>query len=88
MNDPFIENFTKVESGYIGKLKTSYIAGSTITENEVVETVKGKGIGTAKRDLSDNFSGIKTITFDTSVPWVTSVPSNTEKITVKINVKE
>lgn len=88
MNAPFIENFTKTDSGYIGKLKTSYVAGSTITENEVVDTVKGKGIGTAKRDLSDNFSGIKTITIDTSVPWVTSVPNNTEKITVKINVKE
>lgn len=88
MNDPFVENFVKTDSGYIGKLKTSYVAGSTITENEVVETVKGKGIGTAKRDISDNFSGIKTITIDTSVPWVTSVPGNTEKITVKINVAE
>ena len=89
MNDPFVENFTKtVDAGFIGKLKTSYVAGSTITENEVVETVKGKGIGTAKRDLSDNFNGIKTITIDTSVPWVTSVPGNTEKITVKIDVEE
>ncbi len=88
MNDPFVENFTKTDAGYIGKLKTSYVAGSTITENEVVETVKGKGIGTAKRDLSDKFRGIKTITIDTSVPWVTSVPGNTEKITVKINVEE
>ena len=88
MNDPFIENFMGTDTGYIGKLKTSYIAGSTITENEVVETVKGKGIGTAKRDLTDNFNGIKSITFDTSVPWVTSVPGNPEKITVKIDVKE
>ena len=88
MKEPFIENFTKTDGGFIGKLKTSYIAGSTITENEVVETVKGKGIGTAKRDLSDNFNGIKTITINTSVPWVTSVPGNTEKITVKINVNE
>lgn len=88
MNDPFIENFTNTDSGYIGKLKTSYIAGSTITENEVVETVKGKGIGSAKRDLSDNFNGIKSITFDTSVPWVTSVPGDTNKITVKIDVEE
>lgn len=88
MNDPFIENFTKTDSGYVGKLKTSYVAGSTITENEVVDTIKGKGIGSAKRDLSDKFRGIKTITIDTSVPWVTSVPGNTEKITVKIDVAE
>lgn len=88
MNDPFVENFTKVESGYIGKLKTNYVSGSTITENEVVETVKGKGIGSAKRDLTDNFKGIKTITIDTSVPWVTAVPNDPEKITVKIDVEE
>ena len=88
MDNPFIENFVKTDTGYIGKLKTSYKAGSTITENEVVDTVKGKGIGSAKRDLTDNFDGIKTITIDTSVPWVTSVPGNTEKITVIINVEE
>ena len=88
MNDPFVENFTKTDSGYTGKLKTSYIAGPTITENDVVEEVKGKGIGTAKRDLSDKFSGIKTITIDTSAPWVSSIPGNPEKITVNIDVEE
>lgn len=88
MNDPFIENFSKTESGYIGKLKTAYVAGSTITENEVVDTVRGKGIGTAKRDLVDSFKGIKTITIDTSAPWVSSVPGNPEKITVNIDTKE
>lgn len=88
MNDPFIENFTKVDNGFIGKLKTVYVSGSTITENEVVDTIKGKGIGSAKRDLTDNFKGIKTITIDTSVPWVTAVPNNAEKITVKIDVEE
>lgn len=88
MNDPFIENFTKVDNGFIGKLKTVYVSGSTITENEVVDTIKGKGIGSAKRDLTDNFKGIKTITIDTSVPWVTAVPNNPEKITVKIDVEE
>ncbi|MBQ3293213.1 hypothetical protein IJG93_02860 [Candidatus Saccharibacteria bacterium] len=88
MNDPFVESFTKVDSGYTGRLKTSYIAGPTVTENDVVEIVKGKGIGTAKRDLADKFKGIKTITIDTSAPWVSSAPSNPEKITVNIDVEE
>ena len=88
MNDPFVENFTKTDNGYVGKLKTSYVAGSTITENDIVDTVKGKGIGTAKRDLTDNFSGIKSINFETSVPWVTSVPGDTNKITVNIKTEE
>ena len=88
MSNPFVESFTKTDSGYTGKLKTSYIAGPTVTENEVVDLVKGKGIGTAKRDLTDKFKGIKTITIDTSAPWVSSVPGNTEKITVNISVEE
>ena len=85
MKDPFIENFSNTDAGYIGKLKTSYVAGSTVTENDVVETAKGKGIGTAKRDISDNFDGIKSIDITTSVPWATSVPGNPDKITVIIN---
>lgn len=85
MKDPFVENFSNTEAGYVGKLKTSYVAGSTVTENDVVETVKGKGIGSAKRDISDKFDGIKSIDISTSVPWVTSVPGNPEKITVVIN---
>ena len=87
MNDPFVENFSQTEAGYVGKLKTSYVAGSTVTENDVVETVKGKGIGTAKRDISDNFDGIKSIDIATSVPWVTSVPGNPDKITVIIKTE-
>jgi hypothetical protein len=87
MKDPFVENFMQTENGYVGKLKTSYVAGSTVTENDVVNTVKGKGIGTAKRDLSDGFDGIKSIDISTSVPWVTSVPGNPEKITVVINTE-
>ncbi|MBR3269734.1 hypothetical protein IKG07_00555, partial [Candidatus Saccharibacteria bacterium] len=85
MKDPFVENFSNTEAGYVGKLKTSYVAGSTVTENDVVETAKDKGIGTAKRDISDHFDGIKSIDISTSVPWVTSVPGNPEKITVIIN---
>lgn len=88
MDNPFVENFVKTDEGYLGKLKTSYRAGSGITENEVVDTIKGKGIGTAKRDLFDNYGGIKTIDIATSVPWVTSIPGNPEKITVIINVEE
>ena len=36
MKNPFIENFLKTDSGYIGKLKTSYTTGSTVTENDIV----------------------------------------------------
>lgn len=88
MNDPFVENFVKTDDGYIGKLKTSYVAGSTITKDDVVDIAKGKPIGTAKKDIESNFDGIKTINITTSVPWVTSIPGDTNKITVNINTEE
>ena len=87
MNDPFVENFLKAESGYTGKLKTSYTSGPKVTENEIVEIVKGKGLGVAQHDLKD-IDGIGAIRIDTSFPWVMSVPNNPDKITVILEVAE
>ena len=88
INEPFIENFMKVDAGYIGKIKATYISGPKVTENGVVEIVRGKGLGSAQHDLKDAFDGISSITFETSFPWVNSVPNNENKITVVINVEE
>ncbi|MBQ6375780.1 hypothetical protein IJJ37_02545 [Candidatus Saccharibacteria bacterium] len=87
MNDPFVENFVKTESGYTGKIKTAYVSGPEVTENSVIEVVKGKGVGTAQHDLSE-INGIGKIKIDTSFPWVSSIPNDPEKITVIINVEE
>ena len=87
MKNPFIENFLKTDSGYIGKLKTSYVAGSTVTENDIVDIAKGKGIGTAKRDLEAKFENVK-FKVEGNLPWVSGVPGNVEKITVNINTQE
>ncbi len=83
LNEPFIENFMNSDSGYIGKLKASYTSGPDITDNDILEVVAGKGFGTAQHDLSE-ISGIGTVTIDGSYPWVTSFPSDTNKITVII----
>ena len=85
IKDPFVENFVKTEAGYTGKLKTSYTSGPKITENDIVETVRGKGIGTAQHDLMD-INGIHNITIKQSYPWVSSVPNDPEKITVFIDI--
>lgn len=87
MKDPFIENFLKADNGYSGKLKTSYKVGPKVTENDVIEMIKGKGLGEAQHDLRD-IEGITSVTIDTSFPWVTSIPGNTNKITVILDVKE
>ena len=88
MNDPFIENFMKAESGYIGKLKTSYVSGPKVSENDIVDVVRGKGVGTAQHDLKDAFDGISKIDISTSFPWVSSIPNDANKITVIMNVEE
>lgn len=87
MRDPFIENFVKIEGGYTGKLKTSYIAGPKITENDVIEIIKGKGLGQAQHDLKD-IDGVASMRIDTSYPWVMSIPGDPNKITVILEVQE
>ena len=90
MNDPFIENFTAVGGGYIGKIKTSFVSGPKVTENDVVNIIKGKGLGEARADLLDAFSGIDSnkTKINVSYPWVFSIPNNPTKITVTIEVEE
>ncbi|MBQ6460944.1 hypothetical protein IJJ36_00710 [Candidatus Saccharibacteria bacterium] len=87
MNDPFIENFTKTDDGYVGKMKTSYVSGPKVTENDIVEMVRGKGTGTAQHDLKDAFDGISSIDIKTSFPWVTSIPNDENKIKVEMNIE-
>lgn len=87
IKDPFIENFMKTDNGYTGKLKTSYITGPKITESDVVELVKGRGLGDAQHSLRD-IDGVSSVRIDASFPWVTSIPNDTNKITVILEVKE
>ena len=89
MNDPFVENFVESSEGFTGKIKTSYTSGPKVTENDIVELVKGRGIGDAQHDLAsiDGISGSK-IRIDKSYPWVTSVPNDANKITVIIEVED
>lgn len=87
MDDPFIENFTKTGNGYIGKLKTSYLVGPKVTDKDVLEMARGKGIGDIQHDLKE-INGVVSVETKTSYPWVMRVPSDTNKITVEIKIKE
>ncbi len=87
MKDPFIENFSGSDDEYSGRLKTSYAVGPKITENDVVEIAKGKGIGDAQHDLKD-IDGVVEVKINTSFPWVSSVPGDSNKITVNLEVKD
>ncbi|MBR2741594.1 hypothetical protein IKD98_02465 [Candidatus Saccharibacteria bacterium] len=87
MNEPFIENFSNNNNGITGKLKASYLTGPKITENDVVEKTRGKGLGEAQHDLRD-IDGISAVTIDKSFPWVMSVPGDANKITVIFEVRD
>ena len=87
LKDPFVESFTKVNGGFAGKLKAVYTTGPEMTENSIIEIVKGKGLGEAQHTLRD-IKGIASVTIDTSFPWVFSVPNDANKITVILKVKD
>ena len=87
IKDPYVENFVKGDSGYAGRLKTTYAVGPKVTESDIVEMIKGKGIGDAQHDLK-NINGVVSVTIDTSYPWVSVVPGDTNKITVNIEMKD
>lgn len=89
MNDPFVENFLETNGGYTGKIKTSYVSGPKVTENDIIEIVKGRGLGDAQHDLA-SIEGINgsSVRIDKSYPWVMSVPNDTNKITVILDVKD
>ncbi len=87
IKDPYIENFVKGDTGYAGRLKTSYAVGPKVTENDIVEMIKGKGLGDAQHDLK-NINGVVDVSIDTSYPWVLAIPGDTNKITVNIEIKD
>ena len=87
MKDPFIESFLKTDNGYNGKLKTSYLTGPKLTNSSVVELIKGRGLGDAQHMLKD-IDGVTEVKIDPSFPWVTSVPNDSNRITVNLEIKD
>ena len=87
IKDPYIENFVKGDTGYAGKLKTTYAVGPKVTDNDILEMIRGKGIGDARHDLS-SINGVTSVTMNGSYPWVNTVPNNSNKITIKIDIKD
>ena len=87
MKDPFIDNFSKSNNGYIGKLKTSYLTGPELSVSKVVDLIKSKGLGDAQHTLKD-ITGVSDVKIEPSYPWVMSVPNDSNKITVNLEIKD
>ena len=56
-------------------------------EEELMDKIRGKGIGDARREISD-INGVSDVRIDASYPWVMAIPGNTNKISVKFEVKD
>ena len=87
MKDPFIDNFSKSSTGYIGKLKTSYLTGPELSVSKIVDMIKGRGLGDAQHVLKD-ISGVTDVKMEGSYPWVMSVPNDSNRITVNLDIKD
>ena len=87
INNFYIENFSGSNGKFSGRLKTNYNVGPKMSESEIVDMVKGKGLGDIQHDLK-NINGVVSVNIETSFPWVSVAPSDSNKITVNLNVKE
>ena len=83
----YIDGFKELDSGFTGKLKAVYFTGPKITESDVVEKVKGKGLGDAQREIRD-IDGVVDAKMDPSYPWVMKVPTDSNRITVTFEIKD
>ena len=87
VRDIYIENISNIKSGATTKLKAQYYLGPKITETEVVDKIKGKGLGDASRTIRDIY-GVSDVKIDPSYPWVMSIPGDSNKVHVSFEVKD
>ena len=87
IKDIYIENIAQIRVGATSKLKAQYYVGPKLTESEVVDKIKGKGLGDAQRELRDIY-GVSDVKMETSYPWVMSVPGDSNKVTVHFEIKD
>jgi len=84
---PFFERYLETDKEITAKLKTTVKTGPDVTEAIVLEKSKGKKIGEVQ-SLIKSINGVQDVTIEKSVPWMSSVPSDENKIEIKISVDE
>ncbi len=86
VSDPRVESFATSGSGYVGKIKTTYLKGPSLVESDIMEKIRGKGLGDAQYELR-RIEGVSEVTVTPSYPWVTHVPSDSSRIDLHANVE-
>ena len=80
----FIDTFKDTGNGtYSGKLKATYRTGPKITEEDVMNKVKGKGLGEVQTMIK-SIKGVKEVKVKSSYFWVVSVPEDPNKISIEL----
>ncbi len=80
----FIDTFKDTGNGtYSGKLKATYRTGPKITEEDVMNKVKGKGLGEVQTMIK-SIKGVKEVKAKSSYFWVVSVPEDPNKISIEL----
>ncbi|MFV0484825.1 MAG: hypothetical protein ACK5MU_01155 [Candidatus Saccharimonadales bacterium] len=85
-NKAFFESFREDSGKYSGKLKSTVQIGPEVTDEMVAEKCLGKKIGEVQTQLK-SINGISNVKVDTSFFWVSSVPSDINKVTIEITVE-
>lgn len=87
IRDAYIDGLREVDGSYSGKIKAQYYTGPRLTESELVDKIKGKGLGDARREISD-VDGVAEVKMQPSYPWVFVVPTDSNRITVSFEIKD
>ena len=87
IKDIYIENMSHIAVGATTKLKAQYFVGPRLTADGLVDMIKGKGLGDANREISD-INGVSDVKINPSYPWVMMIPNDSNKISVKFEIKD
>lgn len=88
VGNPFFEKYTADDNGgATAKLKTTTQSGPKITEEDVLEKVKGKKTGEVQT-LIKSINGVSSVKVNTSFFWVNRIPTDDSRIQISLEVEE
>ena len=87
MDKAFFETFKNSDNDNSAKLKTTVKTGPRVTDEMVREKALGKKVGEVQ-SLLKSIKGVSSVKVDTSYFFVMSVPEDTNKVEINIEIEE
>ncbi len=85
IGEPYFERFNNIDEG--ARMKTTIKVGPTVTEDNLMERVKGHKIGEVQ-SLLRSINGVSSVDIKPSYFWVTSVPKDDKKVKIDLTVED